>query len=115
MERIITVINDYRSDAGFLDNLLFSHLRRLQAVRKVRDLLKTISDKKLLRLWGQAVIERAGRRWQRIMTHGPMTDDLCTLCRRECQKREDIDTGESKWRRQNQPRYHDPKKCWEAN
>jgi len=40
MERIITVINDYRSDAGFLDNLLFSHLRRLQAVRKVRDLLK---------------------------------------------------------------------------
>jgi hypothetical protein len=40
MERIITVINDYRSDAGFLDNLLFSHLRRLQAVRKVRVVLK---------------------------------------------------------------------------
>ena len=62
MERIITVINDYRSDAGFLDNLLFSHLRRLQAVRKVRDLLKIISDKKLLKLWGQAVIDRAGYR-----------------------------------------------------
>jgi hypothetical protein len=40
MERIIKVINDYRSDAGFLDNLLFSNLRGLQAVRKVLDLLK---------------------------------------------------------------------------
>jgi hypothetical protein len=62
IERIIEIIDVDRLDAGFLDNLLFSNLRRLQAVRKVRDLLKTISDKKLLKLWGQAVIERAGRR-----------------------------------------------------
>jgi hypothetical protein len=46
MERIIKVINDYRSDAGFLDNLLFSNLRRLQAVRKVRDMLKKIIKRK---------------------------------------------------------------------
>ena len=62
MECIIEIIDVDRLDAGFLDNLLFSNLRRLQAVRKVRDLLKIISDKKLLKLWGQAVIERAGRR-----------------------------------------------------
>jgi hypothetical protein len=46
MERIIKVINDYRSDAGFLDNLLFSNLRRLQAVRKVRDLLNMLIKRK---------------------------------------------------------------------
>ena len=39
MECIITVINSNRLDAGFLDNLLFSNLRRLQAVRKVRVVL----------------------------------------------------------------------------
>ena len=51
--------------------------------------------------------------WKRIMTHGKMTGDLCTLCRRECVKRSDIDTGVEKWRRQNQNRYEEPKKCWE--
>ena len=39
MECIITVINGNRLDAGFLDNLLFSHLRRLQVGRKVRVVL----------------------------------------------------------------------------
>jgi len=39
MECIIEIIDVDRLDAGFLDNLLFSNLRRLQAVRKVRDLL----------------------------------------------------------------------------
>ena len=39
IERIIEIIDVDRLDAGFLDNLLFSNLRRLQAVRKVRDLL----------------------------------------------------------------------------
>ena len=61
MERIITTGNDYRPDAGFLDNLLFSNLRRLQAGRKVRNLL-TISDKKLLQLWANAVKDRAGHK-----------------------------------------------------
>ena len=40
MECIIEIIDVDRLDAGFLDNLLFSHLRRLQAGREVRDLLK---------------------------------------------------------------------------
>ena len=52
--------------------------------------------------------------WMRVMTHGPMTDDLCTLCRRECTKREDIDTGEGRRRKQENKKYEEPKKCWEA-
>jgi len=49
--------------------------------------------------------------WRRIMTHGKHTD-LCSLCRRECIKRDDIDNGETKWRRMNVPNYHEPTKCW---
>ena len=62
MECIITTGNIGRFDFSFLVNFLFGYLRGLQAGREVRNLLKTISDKKLLKLWGQAVIERAGRR-----------------------------------------------------
>jgi len=62
MERTITVINDYRPDAGSVGLGVSCHLRRRPAGRKVRVVLKIISDKKLLKLWGQAVIERAGRR-----------------------------------------------------
>ena len=40
MECIITVINDYRSDAGFLGRRVSRRLRRRPAVRKVRDMLK---------------------------------------------------------------------------
>lgn len=39
MERIITAINPYRLDAGFLDNSFSCDIRRRPAVRKVRDLL----------------------------------------------------------------------------
>jgi len=40
MERIITTGNIGRFDFSFLVNFLFGYLRGLQAVRKVRDLLK---------------------------------------------------------------------------
>jgi hypothetical protein len=39
MECIITVINPYRLDAGFLDNSFSCDIRRRPAVRKVWDLL----------------------------------------------------------------------------
>ena len=51
--------------------------------------------------------------WRRVMTRGVMTDNLCMLCRRECKTREDIDTGEIKWRLKNVPGFEEPKKCWE--
>ena len=62
MERIITTGNDYRPDPGSVCLGVSCHLRRRPAGREVWVVLKIISDKKLLKLWGQAVIERAGRR-----------------------------------------------------
>ena len=62
MERIITTGYDYRLDVGSVGLGVSCHLRRCKAGRKVWVVLKIISDKKLLKLWGQAVIERAGRR-----------------------------------------------------
>ena len=62
MERIITTGNGNRLDVGSVGLGVSCHLRRGPAGREVRNLLKTISDKKLLKLWGQAVIDRAGYR-----------------------------------------------------
>jgi hypothetical protein len=54
--------------------------------------------------------------WMRIMTHKKMTDDLCTMCQRECKVRSDIDGGVEKLRMQNKiknhEKYEEPKKCW---
>ena len=62
-------------------------------------------------------VYNGGLFWTRIMTHRKMTDDLCTLCRRECNVRSDIDSGAEKLRRQNKIKnheeYEEPKKCWE--
>jgi len=52
--------------------------------------------------------------WRQIRTHGPMTDDLCTTCDRECKTREMIDSGEAKWRAVNIKGWREPKKCWEV-
>ena len=62
MECIITTGNDYRPDPGSVGLGVSCHLRRRPAGREVRVVLKIISDKKLLKLWGQAVIDRAGYR-----------------------------------------------------
>ena len=51
--------------------------------------------------------------WRRIVTRGQATRDLCTLCRRECRNRDDIDGGEVTWRLKHAPGYEEPKKCWE--
>lgn len=52
--------------------------------------------------------------WRQIRTHGPMTDDLCTLCDKECKTREMIDSGDAKWRTANIKGWREPKKCWEV-
>lgn len=52
-------------------------------------------------------------KWNRIMTHGPSTNDLCTLCRRDCDIRTDIETGKNKNKKQYNPEFQEPRKCWE--
>jgi len=51
--------------------------------------------------------------WRRVMTHGQQ-GDLCTLCDRECKRRDDLESGRFKWLREHQNGYREPKACWEV-
>jgi len=51
--------------------------------------------------------------FRQVVTRGKQAD-LCTLCRRECLKRENTDSGEYKWRIENVNGFREPKKCWEG-
>jgi hypothetical protein len=54
--------------------------------------------------------------WNQIIATGPAeTTDLCTLCDRVCQRREDIDTGEGKRMKTLDNNYEEPKPCWIVN
>ena len=56
--------------------------------------------------------------WDRIvMTKGSKAQpaDLCTLCSRECQGRDDVDSGRAKWMRLHDPRYKEARKCWQGS
>jgi len=54
--------------------------------------------------------------WQQILSNSDYFNlDLCTLCYRDCERREEIDTGEAKWRRQHQKNYREPAPCWDRD
>jgi hypothetical protein len=54
--------------------------------------------------------------WQQILANGDYFNlDQCTLCYRPCERREEIDTGEAKRKRQHQRNYREPAPCWEGN
>jgi hypothetical protein len=53
--------------------------------------------------------------FDQVIAQGSCGDtDPCTMCFRECQKRDDIDTGEIKRQRAaNGPGYEEPRLCWQ--
>ena len=52
-------------------------------------------------------------RWRQVITAGEFNRlDLCVMCERLCDAREEIDTGRAKWRRQHDANYREPKRCW---
>lgn len=51
--------------------------------------------------------------WRRIVTHGAQ-GDLCTLCDRQCKRRDDLKSGRVKWLREHQTGYREKKPCWEG-
>lgn len=54
--------------------------------------------------------------WQQILANGDYYNlDRCTLCHRPCERREEIETGEAKWRRQRSKAYKEPRTCWESS
>jgi hypothetical protein len=51
--------------------------------------------------------------WRQVRTSGAHHSlDLCTLCERQCDVREAIETGRDKWNRQNHRNHTEKKKCW---
>ena len=54
--------------------------------------------------------------WQQILSNSDYFNlDRCTLCYRACERREEIDTGEAKWKRQHLKNYREPAPCWDAS
>ena len=51
--------------------------------------------------------------WRQILSTNKVVGDLCTLCKRECKRREDIDSGENKLRWLADNNFEEPKPCWE--
>lgn len=51
--------------------------------------------------------------WRRIVTHGAQ-GDLCTLCDRQCKRRDDLESGRVKWLREHQRGYREKNPCWEG-
>lgn len=110
---------EYESMAAFLQSYQrCGDLRRWEDFR-----LKIPPD--LLKTWGRVLvecrrngyvrpIERDGRIvWYQILDNGhERNGDLCTLCYRECQRREWIDTGELKYIQGLNPGYQEKKPCW---
>ena len=55
--------------------------------------------------------------WQQIVSNSKdvHTLDKCTLCLRDCVRREMINDGTNKWKRQNEDFYVEPKACWDKS
>jgi len=54
--------------------------------------------------------------WQQALSNSDYFNlDLCTMCYRQCERREEIETGEAKWKRQHQRNYREPSSCWEGS
>ncbi len=80
----------------------------------------------LLKLWGDLLIEcrrndfvapkaeNGNIAWRQLYsTNDIKNGDLCTLCDRECKRREKIDSGEMKRLRLLDNTAQEPKPCWE--
>jgi len=81
----------------------------------------------LLKLWGDLLIECrrngfVGPKiidgkivwYQVIGDHREQNGDLCTMCERDCMRRERIDSGEMKYIRLINKDIHEQKPCWAA-
>lgn len=79
----------------------------------------------LLKIWGDLLIEcrrngfvapkaeNGNIIWRQIYSNNDIINgDLCTLCDRECQRREKINSGEMKRLKQLNNGAQEPKPCW---
>ena len=80
----------------------------------------------LLKLWGDVLIECRrngfiGPRvengeivWMQVIGNDVRNGDLCTMCDRECRRREMIDSGEAKRMRMLNKGWRESRVCWEG-
>jgi hypothetical protein len=110
---------DYQSIVGYLTTY-----QRQGENRRWEDFRNKIPAP-LLKLWGDLLIDcrRNGFMaprvenevvvWRQVTSNDDQKNgDLCTMCERECLRREMIDAGDTKRMRLLNPGWHEPKPCW---
>ena len=110
---------DYQSIIGYLTTY-----QRQGENRRWDDFRNKIPPP-LLKLWGDLVIEcrrngfvaprvQDGKLvWRQVTSNDDQKNgDLCTMCDRECSRREMVDSGEAKRTRLLNPGWHERKPCW---
>jgi len=84
-----------------------------------------LKNQEILTIWAMILSECArngfmgpyvhdGRiRWRQVITAGEFNRlDLCVMCERLCDVREEVSTGRAKWKRQHVKGYQEPTPCW---
>ena len=84
-----------------------------------------LKNQEILPIWAMILSECArngfmgpyvhdGRiRWRQVITAGEFNRlDLCVMCERLCDYREEIDSGRAKWKRRHVKGYQEPTPCW---
>lgn len=131
MSRILGLpASDLHESADYV--LIRDFLLKYQKLRDDRswdEFRKKIKPETILGPWEQIITECARNGfvnpwvtfngkivWHQVTTNGDYhTLDLCTMCERPCGRREDIDTGKEKWKRQHYRNYQEPKACWQMD
>jgi hypothetical protein len=125
MRRIFKVVElDHSSDFLTIRDLIRTYQKQGEN-RKWDEFRHKIPDP-LLSLWEEVLsecrrngfvgpwVEDDTIKWKQLLSVNNAQGDLCTLCSRECRRREEINSGESRQRRQNDINYEEPKPCWEV-
>jgi len=84
-----------------------------------------LRNQEILTIWAMILSECArngfmgpyvhdGRiRWRQVITAGEFNRlDLCVMCERLCDVREEVSTGRAKWKRQHEKNYREQVPCW---
>ncbi len=123
MRRILKVVElDHSADFVSLVKILQEYQR--PGENRAWDTVRIKIPEDLLAIWGEILSEcrRNGFigpwaygekiHWRQVLSDNEAQGDLCTMCARECQRREDLNSGEFTKRRGADPNYTEPKPCW---
>lgn len=119
-ENILELSADYQSIIGYLTTY------QRQGENRRWDEFRNKIPPPLLKLWGDTLIECrrngfVGPRaengkilWrQAVSTNDIQNGDLCTMCERECRRREKINSGEWKWIKSLNKDTPEQRSCWQ--